>query len=210
MSPGLCVDNDILCGDEQFQEGDIIVREGLRVGRVLSFFFSGRNWDYPTLLAAGECAPPTLWSGGGAHSLAGGVGGVPIPTKGHTLWCFIYVYKYYVVKAMDDDIGQVYCHIKSCNTPSPLFLTPFPFSPLCPFTRPLFPLYPSVSPLSPLPQSLGHKAVSTMYINKPGEMEEWRDFRIDRGEMQLTLIWMCVYMWEDSILTIFHNKKYAK
>jgi hypothetical protein len=39
--------------------------------------FSSRwNWDYPTPLAAGECAPPPLWSGGGrAHSLAAkGVG----------------------------------------------------------------------------------------------------------------------------------------
>jgi hypothetical protein len=27
--------------------------------------FSSRwNWDSPTPLAAGECAPPTLWSGG--------------------------------------------------------------------------------------------------------------------------------------------------
>ncbi len=41
------------------------------VGRVLSFFSSRRNWDSPTPLAAGECANPTLWSGGRAHSLAG-------------------------------------------------------------------------------------------------------------------------------------------
>jgi hypothetical protein len=39
--------------------------------------FSSRwNWDSPTPLAAGECALPHLWSGGGrAHSLAAkGVG----------------------------------------------------------------------------------------------------------------------------------------
>ncbi len=45
-----------------------------RVGRVLSFFSSRRNWDSPTPSPAGECA--LLWfRGGGAHSLAGeGVG----------------------------------------------------------------------------------------------------------------------------------------
>jgi hypothetical protein len=36
-----------------------------RVGRVLSFFFSCRNWDSPTPLAAGECAPHPLVRGGG-------------------------------------------------------------------------------------------------------------------------------------------------
>ncbi len=35
---------------------------------------------------------PPLWSGG-EGTLAGGkgVGGVPIPTRGHTLWCSVYV-----------------------------------------------------------------------------------------------------------------------
>jgi hypothetical protein len=58
-----------------------------RVGRVLSFFFSRRNWDSPTLSPAGECAPPPPGSGG-RGTLAGerGVGRVPIPTRGHTLW----------------------------------------------------------------------------------------------------------------------------
>jgi hypothetical protein len=46
-----------------------------RVGRVLSFFSSHRNWDSPTPLAAGECAPPPFGPGGRAHSLAAkGVG----------------------------------------------------------------------------------------------------------------------------------------
>jgi hypothetical protein len=55
--------------------------------------FSSRwNWDSPTPLAAGECAPPPFGTGGRAHSLAAkGVGRVPIPTRGHTLWCSIYV-----------------------------------------------------------------------------------------------------------------------
>jgi hypothetical protein len=57
-----------------------------RVGRVLGFFSSRRNWDSPTPLAAGGCAPPPLWSRG-EGTLAGerGVGGVPIPTTGEKL-----------------------------------------------------------------------------------------------------------------------------
>ncbi len=42
-----------------------------RVGRVLSFFSSRRNWDFPNPSPAGECAPSPRLSGGGAHSLAG-------------------------------------------------------------------------------------------------------------------------------------------
>ncbi len=41
-----------------------------RVGRVLSFFSSRRNWDSPNPSPAGECDPPPLIPGGGAHSLA--------------------------------------------------------------------------------------------------------------------------------------------
>jgi hypothetical protein len=41
-----------------------------RVGRVLSFFSSRRNWDSPKLSPAGECAPLPPFLGGGAHSLA--------------------------------------------------------------------------------------------------------------------------------------------
>ncbi len=71
-------------GESQFRRGDIIVvlvsriyvLRGLiptssgthRVGRVLSFFSSRRNWDSPTPSPAGECAPPP-GSGGKAHSL---------------------------------------------------------------------------------------------------------------------------------------------
>jgi hypothetical protein len=66
---------------------------------VLSFFSSRRNWDYPTPLVAGECASPTLWSGG-EGTLArgrGGGGGVPIPTRGSTLVLYS-IYKYFVTK----------------------------------------------------------------------------------------------------------------
>jgi hypothetical protein len=45
---------------------------GHRVGRVLSFFSSRRNWDFPNPSPEGECPssplPPVL--GRGAHSLA--------------------------------------------------------------------------------------------------------------------------------------------
>jgi hypothetical protein len=36
--------------------------------------------------------PPTLWSGReGTLACGRGVGGVPIPTRGHTLWCSMYI-----------------------------------------------------------------------------------------------------------------------
>ncbi len=61
-----------------------------RVGRVLSFFSSRRNWDSPTPLAAGECAPlPPFDPGGGGGHTRLRERGVPIPTRGHTLWCSI-------------------------------------------------------------------------------------------------------------------------
>ncbi len=51
---------------------------------MLSFFSSRPNWDSPIPLHAGECVLPHFGPGGRAHSLAGeGVGGVPIPTRGH-------------------------------------------------------------------------------------------------------------------------------
>jgi hypothetical protein len=57
-----------------------------RVGRVLSFFSSRRNWDSPNPSPAGECVPP-LFGSVGRGTLAGERGGkVPIPTRGHTLW----------------------------------------------------------------------------------------------------------------------------
>jgi hypothetical protein len=40
-----------------------------RVGSVLSFFSSRRNWDSPITSPPGEYAPPPFGSGGGAHSL---------------------------------------------------------------------------------------------------------------------------------------------
>jgi hypothetical protein len=44
--------------------GVFLFRIGHRVGRVLSFFSSRRNWDSPNPSPAGECAPPPFGSGG--------------------------------------------------------------------------------------------------------------------------------------------------
>ncbi len=65
-----------------------------RVGRVLSLFSSRRNLNSPTPLAAGECAPRAppphpLVRGEGTLACGRGVGGVPIPTRRHTLWCSV-------------------------------------------------------------------------------------------------------------------------
>jgi hypothetical protein len=59
-------------------------RMGHRVGRVLSFFFSRRNWESPNPSPAGVCAcPPPPPGTGGRRLLVGerGVGRVPIPTR---------------------------------------------------------------------------------------------------------------------------------
>jgi hypothetical protein len=48
----------------------VVVREGLRVERVLSFSSRRPNWDSPTPSHAGECVPP-WFRGEGAHSIAG-------------------------------------------------------------------------------------------------------------------------------------------
>jgi hypothetical protein len=56
-----------------------------RVGRVLSFFSSRRNWDSPTPNPAGE-SPPPLVRGGGHTRLRERGEGVPIQTRRQTLW----------------------------------------------------------------------------------------------------------------------------
>jgi hypothetical protein len=65
-----------------------------RVDRVLSHVSCRRNWDSSTSLARRRVCPtpaPTLVPGEGAHSLAGEGGGVPMPTRGHTLWYSRYI-----------------------------------------------------------------------------------------------------------------------
>ncbi len=58
-----------------------------RVDRVLSFFSTRPNWD-----SSGVCVPP-LWFRlpGGTYSLAGEGVGVPIRTRGRTLWYSRYI-----------------------------------------------------------------------------------------------------------------------
>ncbi len=66
---------------------------------MLSFFSSRRNWGSTNPLAAGECAPHPLVRGGGGvgHTRLRERGwGSRNPTRGHTLWCDIYAYKYFV------------------------------------------------------------------------------------------------------------------
>jgi hypothetical protein len=64
-----------------------------RVRRVLSFFPSRLNWDFPTPSPAGECAP--LWMGGGGgegHTRSREKGlGSPNTDKGTALWHYVYV-----------------------------------------------------------------------------------------------------------------------
>ncbi len=62
-----------------------------RVGRVLSFFSSSRNWDSPNPSPAGKGAPPPRSVGRGTFAGERGVGRVPIPTRGHTLWYSLYI-----------------------------------------------------------------------------------------------------------------------
>ncbi len=64
------------------------------VDRVLGFFFSRPNWDTPTPSPAGDYVLPSFgWGGGGGdtHSLRERGWGVPIPTRGQTLWYFRYL-----------------------------------------------------------------------------------------------------------------------
>jgi hypothetical protein len=65
-----------------------------RVGRVLSFFSSRRNWDSPIPhpQARRVCPPPPIGSVGEGHTRLRESGvGVLIPTRGHTLWYSLYV-----------------------------------------------------------------------------------------------------------------------
>ncbi len=67
---------EIYCEPPGFQSprGQETFCKSHRVGRVLSFFSSRRNWDSPAPLAAGERAPP--------HPLVRGGGHTPLRLKG--------------------------------------------------------------------------------------------------------------------------------
>ncbi len=64
---------------------------------MLSFFSSRRNWDSPTPLAAGECAPHPLVRGGGHTCLLERGWWSPNSDEGiYTV--VIYIYEYFVVE----------------------------------------------------------------------------------------------------------------
>jgi len=46
-----------------YDKSELTVPYGMqhRVGRVLSFFSSRRNWDFPNPAPTGECEPPWFW-----------------------------------------------------------------------------------------------------------------------------------------------------
>jgi hypothetical protein len=79
-----------------------------RVDRVVGFLSIRPNWDHPpTLSPAGKCPPPLGSGVGGTHSLAGEGGGVGVPiwTRGQTLWyCDFHLH----VLAMTSVAGQKY------------------------------------------------------------------------------------------------------
>ncbi len=82
----------LLTAKEYFLMSVLPYRFHHRVGRVLSFFSSRRrSWNSLTPLAAGECVPPHFGRGGGHTRLRERGWGVPIPTRGHTLWCSVYI-----------------------------------------------------------------------------------------------------------------------
>jgi hypothetical protein len=57
-----------------------------RVGRLLSFFSSRRNWDSPNPSPQASVPPPPMFVGRGTLAGERGVGRVPISKRGHTLW----------------------------------------------------------------------------------------------------------------------------
>ncbi len=78
--------------------GQQVVGKYNRVGRVLSYFSSRRNWNSPTPSPVGECAPPppTLVPRGG--TLAGGRGGWGSPNSDEGKYTLVlYIHMYFVV-----------------------------------------------------------------------------------------------------------------
>ncbi len=85
-----------------------LIGRGAQSRQSAKLFSSRRNWDSPTPSPAGECAPPPFCTGGEGHTRwRGGGGRVPIQTRGHTLWCFIYTVQYvqYFVKGRESCMG---------------------------------------------------------------------------------------------------------
>jgi hypothetical protein len=80
----------------RWKRASSVLRWEHRVDRVLGLFSRRPNWDSHTPSTAGECVFPPFGSGVGGytHSLGGkgvGGGGVPIPSRGQTLWYSRYI-----------------------------------------------------------------------------------------------------------------------
>ncbi len=79
-----------------------LVRLRHRVGRVLSFFSSRRNWDYPIPSPAGEYAPPWF---GGRGTLAGERGGGRVPMSNEeTDTVVLLIYMYFVGSGLSPNL----------------------------------------------------------------------------------------------------------
>jgi hypothetical protein len=69
-----------------------------RVDRVLGFFSSRPNWDSPMhSLTRRRVFPPSLWFRGRDTRLRESEWGVPIQTRGQTLWYTLYIRMYFVL-----------------------------------------------------------------------------------------------------------------
>jgi hypothetical protein len=86
--PVLYIPYKVRSGRERTGPVGIVEGGHHRVGRVLSFFSSRRNWDSPNLPTAGECSPHPLVRGGGHTRLRERGWGSPNSDDGTycTLW----------------------------------------------------------------------------------------------------------------------------
>jgi hypothetical protein len=85
MTKMSCLPPRSRCESSPSIRGQLI--KGHRFDRVLGFFSSRPNWGPPTPSSAGKCVPPPFGSEGWGHTrLRGSVSGVPIRTRGQTLW----------------------------------------------------------------------------------------------------------------------------
>ncbi len=74
-----------------------------RIGRVLSFFSSRRNWDSPTPHPQASMPPPLWFRGGGEHSLAGKGWGRPNSDEG-TYTVVLFIYTYFVLRPLNSPL----------------------------------------------------------------------------------------------------------
>jgi hypothetical protein len=76
-----------------------------RVGRVLSFFSSRRNWDSPTPLSRQASVPPhPMVRGGGGHTRERGWGS-PNSDEG-TYTVVLFIYEYFVAISLAEPSGE--------------------------------------------------------------------------------------------------------